>query len=86
MEKKVYENNIENAEKFLNNGMHKEIDKNELVDGLTKLLVKSESLSSVYTERISEEPTISQLLETSKNLSEEDTKYIKKLMRTKING
>lgn len=45
-----------------------------------------ESLSSVHTERMSEEPTLSQLLDTSKNMSEKDTEYVKKLMRTKIDN
>lgn len=43
-----------------------------------------ESLSSAPTERMSEEPTLSQLLNTSKNMSEEDIEYVKKLMRVKI--
>ena len=50
-EKKVYENSIENAERFLNNGMHKETDRNELVENVcsTAMLLKGTSRKRVKT-------------------------------------
>ncbi len=47
---------------------------------------RDESLTSIPTERDSDEPTLSQLLNTSKNLNEQDTEYVKKLLRTKVNS
>ena len=52
MEKKVYENNIENAQKFLNNGMHKETDRNELVENVCLASILSTRTLKKETEKV----------------------------------
>ena len=74
------ENSIENAKKFLSHGIHKETDANELLKGFSGFVGK-ESLSSTRTKRVSDKPTLSSLLETSRNLSEEDVGYLRKLFK-----
>jgi len=43
--------------------------------------IGKESLSSTHTKRMSDKPTLSSLLETSRNLSEEDVRYLRKLFK-----
>lgn len=74
------ENSIENAKKFLSHGMHKETDANELLKGFSGFIGK-ESLSPTHTKRMSDKPTLFSLLETSRNLSEEDVRYLRKLFK-----
>ena len=75
-----YENSTENAKKFLSHGMHKETDANELLKEFSGFVGK-ESLSSTHTKRMSDKPTLYSLLETSRNLSEEDVRYLRKLFK-----
>lgn len=41
--KKSYENSIENVERFLNSGMHKETDRNKLIEGLSEAITEQEA-------------------------------------------